>query len=95
MGKEYLDSGEAGKAVHTFQEAVNVDPENGVAWFYLALGLYRTDSFEEAIGLLDKADTLLAPYPEWHEEVVKLRVLIQQTKEGTIEKKPKEKEGYY
>ncbi len=91
-GREYLDKGEIEKAVQTFQEAVNVDPENGLAYFYLAFGLFQTESYDDALGLLDRAQALLSPFPEWEEEVERLREAILESKGRT---KGEGREGYY
>lgn len=93
-GKEYLEAGDADRAVQTFQEAINIDPENGVAFFFMSLGLYQIKLFEDALGLLERADALLAPYPDWHDEVVRLRYLIEDAKGEEQEKGP-DTEGYY
>lgn len=92
-GREYLDKGETEKAVQTFQEAVNVDPENGLAYFYLAFSLFQTETYDDALGLLDRAQTLLAPFPEWEEEVERLREAIIEVKGRG--KEGEGKEGYY
>ena len=94
-GKEYLDTGQTEKAVQTFQEAINVDPENGLAYFYLAFSLYQTKSYEDALGLLDRAGTLLAPFPEWEEEVTKLKRGIEEEKKSGGTKKSEEKGTYF
>lgn len=94
IGKNYLEAGDDDKAVQTFQEAVNIDPENGVAFFFMSLGLYRLHLFDDALGILERADTLLAPYSDWHEEVVRLRYSIEASKAEEQEKGP-ETEGYY
>lgn len=94
-GREYLDAGQYEKAIQTFQEAINVDAQNGVAYFYLADTLYQTKAYEDAIGLLDRATTLLKRYPEWREEIVHLRWLIDQARGNMEEKKKLEEESYY
>lgn len=94
-GQEYLEAGDADKAVQTFQEAINVDPENGVAFYFMSLGLYRLRLFDDALGILERADALLAPYPEWHEEVVRLRYLIESTKEKEGRGEEGDKGVYY
>lgn len=95
MGKEYLEKKELDKAVQTFQEAVNIDYENGVAYFFLAKALYLSRSFEDALGLLERAEALLAAYPDWLEEIYRLRFLIGEGKGVEIKNKEQEKEPYY
>ena len=94
MGKEYLEAGNADKAVQTFQEAINVDPENGVAFFFMSLGLYQMHLFDDAMGILERAGALLNPYPDWRGEVEQLRARIEAEKEAAPATEPAG-EGYY
>lgn len=94
-GKEYLAAEEWDKAAQTFQEAINVDPENGVAYFFLALSLFQSKQYHDAQGLLDRADTLLAPYPQWHDEVLRLRLMIEEAGKEGQQEKPSDQEVYY
>ena len=94
-GREYLEKGDVDKAIHTFQEAVNVDSENGVAYFFLAKALVQTESYDDALGLLDRADELLNAYPDWHKEVLQLKADIENFKQNADQQKGTEKGGYY
>jgi len=61
----------------------------------LAKGLYRTEEYEDALGVLARAHTLLDPYPQWQDEVIRLRFTIENVLEDGAFEKPKEKKGYY
>lgn len=95
MGRSYLEKQEFDKAIQTFQEGINVDPDNGIAYYFLAKGLYFTRQYEDALGLLDRAASLLTAYPEWMEEIFKLKFFIEEAKETGAEEKEKQKEQYY
>lgn len=88
MGEEYMRKGQFDKAIRTFQEAINVDPSHGVAYYFLAKALYFIQSYDEALGLLDKAESLLSAYPQWLEEVVVLKGQLEAAKlDQEMEKK--------
>lgn len=64
------------QALQTFQDAVNIDPSNGVAYYYLAMANNHLEEKETALGLLDKAEALLQYEPEWIEKIEELRLTI-------------------
>jgi len=72
-GKSLLDGGDLEKAQSTFRDAVNVDSNNGVAYYWLAITHGRLGETDVAMGLLDKADALLSRDPEWSEKIEKAR----------------------
>lgn len=76
LGQGYLDQGDLDRASQTFQEAINVDQENGIAYYYMAKVMYQKKEYDDALGLLEKGETLLQPYPEWVDEVERLRKMI-------------------
>ncbi len=80
VGEHYLSEGNLDKAVQTFQEAINIDTENGVAYYYLAKGLYQKQNYDDALGVLEKSEALLANYSDWVAEIKRLRNQIQETK---------------
>ncbi|MDZ4224290.1 MAG: tetratricopeptide repeat protein, partial [bacterium] len=80
VGEHYLEQGNVDKATQTFQEAINIDPENGVAYYYLSKGLSQKQAYDDALGVLEKSETLLGRYPEWVAEVKRLRAQIEETK---------------
>ncbi len=72
-GKGLLDTGELERAQSTFRDAINVDSNNGVAYYWLAITQARLGETDVALGLLDKADALLSRDPEWSERIDKAR----------------------
>lgn len=72
-GKSFLDGGELERAKATFRDAVNVDSNNGVAYYWLAITQGRLGETDVALGLLDKADALLSRDPDWSEKIEKAR----------------------
>lgn len=72
-GKAFLDDGELERAKSTFRDAVNVDSNNGVAYYWLAIAQGRLGETDVALGLLDKADALLSRDPDWSEKIEKAR----------------------
>ena len=64
-------------AENSFQEAINIDPTNGIAYYYLAKVKYETAFFQQAMGILDKAEDLLSASKEWMEAISILRDLIK------------------
>ena len=83
LGEGYLENGELDRAVQTFQEAINVDIENGVAYYYLAKALYQKGLHDDALGLLERAAALLAVDSDWASEVSRLKTVIEEAKETT------------
>lgn len=68
-----LDAGNAPSAMESFQEAINIDASNGIAYYYLARATYEGGQGPAALGFLDQAETLLADDPSWIEEIAALR----------------------
>ena len=75
-GRQELANGEAAKAEATFQEAINVDHNNGIAYYYLSRAKFERGKFGAAGGVLDKAEELLGDSKEWSEAVSTLRQMI-------------------
>lgn len=78
-GKDYLAAGNFDMAARTFQDAVSVDSSNGIAYYYLAKTRYHLKQYDQALGVLDKAESLLTNSAEWIETVSALRNEIQET----------------
>ena len=76
-GRRSMIAGEYEAAQRAFQDAINIDPGNGVAYYYLAKAKYELGQYEQAGGVLDKAEELLAGSKEWAEAVASLRELIK------------------
>lgn len=72
-GKTQLASNDIDRAAVSFREAVNIDSSNGVAYYYLALAESKRNQSAIALGLLDKAEALLAGDSQWMTRVDELR----------------------
>jgi len=68
-------------AQRAFQQAINIDPENGIAYYYLARTKYELGNYQQALGVLDKAETLLQGSSEWEETIKALREMIEESAE--------------
>ncbi|MBI2082217.1 MAG: hypothetical protein HYT76_01485 [Deltaproteobacteria bacterium] len=69
QGKSKLEAGHYDKAFDFFQESVNVDPTNGVGFYYLAYVKYKTGEYQEVANFLEKAEALLSSSKEWQERI--------------------------
>lgn len=76
-GKKLYDSEKYEKALGVFQEAIIIDSTNGMAYYYMAKTRYALSQYEEALGILDKADSLLGSMDEWKEAISLLRSQIE------------------
>lgn len=97
MGEAYLENNDLDKATQTFQEAINIDSENGVAYYFFAKALYQKGSCDEALGVLDRAEVLLGSNPDWMGEVLRLKVMVEELRANPPEeqKPPSADVGYY
>lgn len=77
QGRQDLADGNFEKAERTFQEAINIDHNNGISYYYLAKAKYELQKYAAASGVLDKAEQLLAGSDEWLDAVNALRQMIQ------------------
>ncbi len=68
-----LDKNNYVLAIQIFQEAINIDATNGEAYYYLALTNNYLGEKNTALGLLDKAESLLNNDPSWIEKIEALR----------------------
>ena len=64
-GKEMMQRGAFDQALQTFQEAATLDGSNGIAYYYIARTHYELMNFEQAMGILDRAESLLAHSAAW------------------------------
>jgi tetratricopeptide (TPR) repeat protein len=64
-GKGYLIAGQSDEAARRFSTATRIDPTNGFAYYWLGRARVAEGDRPGAIGVLEKAESLLGPYPEW------------------------------
>lgn len=76
QGLVFLNKGDYPQAKKTFEDSINIDPTNGIAYFYLSLTRYYLEEYSEALGILDKADNLLRNSTQWEDPLANLRDLI-------------------
>jgi tetratricopeptide (TPR) repeat protein len=76
-GKALLDAGDYEKAVSMFQEAVIIDAGNGIAYYYMAKARYYLNERDAALGILEKAESLLSGTPEWKDAIALLKLQIE------------------
>jgi len=75
-GKAQLEREKYDKALGLFREAVIIDSNNGVAYYYMAKARFYLGQYDQAIGILDKADALLQGSNDWEEATQLLREQI-------------------
>ena len=66
-GKGYLIAGQAAEAGRRFATATRIDPTNGFAYYWLGRARAAEGDRSGAVGVLEKAESLLGPYPEWRD----------------------------
>jgi Flp pilus assembly protein TadD len=66
-GKGYLIAGQAAAAERRFATATRIDPTNGFAYYWLGRARAAEGDRSGAVGVLEKAESLLGPYPEWRD----------------------------
>ena len=76
-GKGYLIAGNAGEAARRFERATRIDPSNGFAWYHLGRARIALGDTAGAIGVLEKAESLLGPYPSARAETRRLLDRLQ------------------
>ena len=77
-GQKYLNFGMYNQAAYSFQEAVNVDPNNGAAYYYLAYTKYRSGEYGRVPILLDRASSLLKGDEKWEWKIEKLQESVKE-----------------
>lgn len=88
-GLEFMDAKNYELAGVRFQDAINIDPRNGIAYYYLALTDYYMGQNDTALGLLDKAKSLMGHDEKWSERIENLRASIL-TEQTTAPAEPEE-----
>ena len=76
-GKGYLIAGRPAEAERRFERATRIDPSNGFAWYWLGRARVDLGDRRGAIGVLEKAESLLGPYPAWRERAAELLARIR------------------
>ena len=76
-GRRLLVLSEGPSASLAVQEAINVDPKNGIAYYYLAKAKFELGENVQASGVLDKAEELLQGSKDWMEAISILREMIK------------------
>jgi tetratricopeptide (TPR) repeat protein len=76
-GKISLGQKRFDEATEKFQEAVNIDPRNGEAFYYLALVKYEKGEYDQVMNFLTKAEALLKNDSKWASEIGRLRKEVQ------------------
>lgn len=71
-GKGYLIARQPEAAARRFLRATQVDPSNGFAWYYLGRARADMGNANGAVGVLEKAEDLLGPYPAWRDRATRL-----------------------
>ncbi|MEJ2151609.1 MAG: tetratricopeptide repeat protein [Gemmatimonadota bacterium] len=71
-GKGFLIAGRPTDAASRFERATRIDPTNGFAYYYLGRARMAAGDRSGAIGVLEKAESLLGPYPEWRDRAASL-----------------------
>ena len=74
-GKGYLIAGRATEAEARFATATRIDGTNGFAYYWLGRARVAAGDRSGAVGVLEKAESLLGPYPEWRDRT---RALLDQ-----------------
>lgn len=71
-GKGYLIADKPGQAARRFEHATQIDPTNGFAYYFLGRARFDAGDRDAAVGVLEKAETLLGPYPDWQVRATQL-----------------------
>jgi cytochrome c-type biogenesis protein CcmH/NrfG len=79
-GKIILERGSLDRSGDLFQEAVSVDPTNGVAYYYLALVKFKGGEYGGVWRFLEKAESLLSKKPEWMAKLKELQAELERQK---------------
>lgn len=76
-GKGYLITGRLAEAERRFERATRIDPTNGFAYYWLGRSRVEAGEPAAAAGVLEKAESLLGPYPEWRERAARLLASVR------------------
>ncbi len=70
LGKRELDQSHFERAAQKFGKAIEIDPKNPLAYFYLALTRYRLQRWNESIELFQRAFDLFSSEEGWKAETL-------------------------
>lgn len=76
-GKGYRIAGQLAEAERRFETATRIDPTNGFAWYWLGRARVDRGDRRGAVGVLQKAESLLGPYPAWRDRASALLASIE------------------
>jgi tetratricopeptide (TPR) repeat protein len=76
-GKGYLITGLSVEAERRFERATRIDPTNGFAYYWLGRARLEAGEPAAAAGVLEKAESLLGPYPEWRDRAARLLASVR------------------
>lgn len=76
-GKGYLITGRTAEAERRFERATRIDPTNGFAYYWLGRARVEAGDTAAAAGVLEKAEGLLGPYPEWRDRAARLLASVR------------------
>lgn len=68
-----LKDDKSSEAEWKFEEAINLDPDYGPAYYWLARARYRLEEIQKALDMLDKAKALLKNSDIWLQRIEKFR----------------------
>ncbi|MBI2500937.1 MAG: hypothetical protein HYW02_05635 [Deltaproteobacteria bacterium] len=72
-GKNFLEDGHYSRAIDSFQEAINVDPSNGVGFYYMVWIKYKMGEYDQVENYLSRAEDLLGGDKAWKDRLEELR----------------------
>lgn len=73
QGIAKLEAEQFEQAEWKFEEAVNIDPDYGPSYYWLARSRYKLQGAEQALGLLEKARSLLQGSQIWVDRIQKFK----------------------
>jgi tetratricopeptide (TPR) repeat protein len=80
QGRILLEDGKTNDAISTFEQAINLNPSNGLNYYYLSEAWLSSGKFEQAAEFNRLAEIYLEESSEWTLKVNEQRVRIQRLK---------------
>lgn len=75
-GMDSLKNNNLDQAEWNFEQAINLDPDYGPGYYWLARVRYKLEQMDDAAGLLDKAAQLLKDSQIWLKRIEEFRDLM-------------------